>query len=393
MGNSRNQLTILCVVLLVGFVAAHVGAIDRVWFVRSVDPGEGQINGGGLSALAMRSNGTWPVAAYFNASDGQTEISMMGPTGWQTYTETSSVAMFLDGSQSDSGRVGFAWANGQVNILDNNGWSTTSFGGQLNNYITERPSLAFNSQDMPCVAYNTYQGDQLAVASYSGYGWYQDTIRNNEYDYFNADAFALDYDSYGQANVAFADGGNLWFAQKGVATSYQWALQELTPDLGYFNDVFMMDVVVDAQDNVWVGFTSQGSMNVAIYDPVTLSWHNSILGLVDSGFGYFTMTADREGGVGLAYINSGGQLAYLHNDGSGLWASELVMNFETGMYVESNPTLGVGLAFDVQNNPVISYKDYESGLSLAYDPVAVPEPATMALFILGATIIRRRRHS
>jgi hypothetical protein len=50
----------------------------------------------------------------------------------------------------------------------------------------------------------------------------------------------------------------------------------------------------------------------------------------------------------------------------------------------------VGLAFDYENNPVISFTDQAGNLAIAYDPVEIPEPVTMAIFALGFALIRRK---
>ncbi len=204
----------------------------------------------------------------------------------------------------------------------------------------------------------------------------------------------MDYDSYGQANLAFCDDG-LWFSQKGVATGHQWVIRDLA-QYGLYGQADDMDLVVDGSDMVWIGYIEQNTLKLANYDPVTLGWNSGVIDYVPPmGSAHFTMETDGLGGIGVAYIDAGGFLKYSYNDGGGFWSSETVMNFETSEYIMVGAgDSDIGLVYDTQNNPVISYRDMQTGeLSLAYDPVAIPEPATLALLVLGATIIHRRRCS
>ena len=395
MWNVCNLRVSIVLWIVLGAMVATASGANRAWFIRPVEFEEGiPVEGGSRNALAMRSDGTWPVVAF--SSGTNSNIAMMGPTGWQPGPRMDKDHVCINAATSDNGRVGFSWADGTVGVLDRNGWGWTDFGGMTNDPSHQRASLAFNARDMPSVAHNDAENTGwLTVATYNGYSWYQDVVQNDDsYDGFSVDAFALDYDSYGQANVAFSDGASMWFAQKGVATGYQWSIQDLGSMYG-IQGAYDMDMVVDSRDMVWVGYLTDGSVNVAIYDPVTLSWSVSGLGAIDGyDAGNFTMTADGKGGVGLAYVDVDGFLQYCYNDGGGMWSNETVMNFETSQNVlASSPRVSVGLAFDADDNPVISYRDEYYGLSLAYDPVVIPEPAILGLLVLGASLIRRRRNS
>ncbi len=184
MCNSRKLLSVFIPLILLALVVTNASAVDRVWFVRTVESEPYHPVCDGRNALLMRSNGTWPVVAYGGPQPG---ISMMGATGWQSAPLYNDDSPSVDAATSDSGRVGFAWSDGTVKILDRNGWSTTNFGSQNQSQISQRASLAFNSQDMPTVAHNgghvnpsvgAYYENCLTLASYSGYGWYQDVVKN-----------------------------------------------------------------------------------------------------------------------------------------------------------------------------------------------------------------------
>jgi hypothetical protein len=100
----------------------------------------------------------------------------------------------------------------------------------------------------------------------------------------------------------------------------------------------------------------------------------------------FCVTADSSGGIGVAYVADFAgdtMLSYAYNNGSGwTWLDRLV---------EASPDCMVGLAFDYENNPVISFVDWEGRMKIAYDPQQeIPEPATLAILALGFAFIRRR---
>ena len=110
-----------------------------------------------------------------------------------------------------------------------------------------------------------------------------------------------------------------------------------------------------------------------------------------------TVAADSLGGVGAAWVeNEGtyGALKYAYSDGSGGWnVSEVttgVYNSLTMNYENLPPDQRVGLAFDANDFPVISFVaegGYGSSIWLAYDPVAVPEPSTLLLAASGVLML------
>jgi hypothetical protein len=75
-------------------------------------------------------------------------------------------------------------------------------------------------------------------------------------------------------------------------------------------------------------------------------------------------------------------LSFAYTDGSGGFGLERL--------TEANWDRTVGLAFDFEGNPVISYDNYGE-LWIAYDPVVVPEPATITMLLIGGCLALRRR--
>jgi len=225
---------------------------------------------------------------------------------------------------------------------------------------------------------------ELTLASFNGQGWSQDKLGNNYYPSFQSREFALEYDSFGQANVAFENAGRLMFGLKGVLTQNQWNFSTID-EYDVHPGPFGIDMAIGAGDIPWVAYIQQGYLRYATYNIQRQDWVNGILGQVGM-FGpgnLFSMSADSRGGVGVAYIGANKMLTLAYNDGSGGWTYDIGIAGGRG---------DVGLAFDSRNNPVICYTDERDGfLHLAYDPAFVPEPASFMLFGLGALALGRRR--
>ena len=97
---------------------------------------------------------------------------------------------------------------------------------------------------------------------------------------------------------------------------------------------------------------------------------------------------------------------YAYENGNGVWRTNPVTESVFNTYTNSMDSLisgqRVGLAFDANNYPVISFVAGGStdgnSIYLAYDPTVVPEPSTLALLAAGGALLlsaagrlRRRR--
>ena len=112
------------------------------------------------------------------------------------------------------------------------------------------------------------------------------------------------------------------------------------------------------------------------YDFNTISgqWQSQVLTL--AAVSMATVAADRDGGVGAAWVqasSSGYTLMYAHEQGTSGWTSQAVISSVydplTHGYDALVPQVRVGLAFDNNDFPVMSFVA-TSGIWLAYDPPA-----------------------
>jgi hypothetical protein len=134
-------------------------------------------------------------------------------------------------------------------------------------------------------------------------------------------------------------------------------------------------------DVPYVLYDDYGLLKYAIYDRHSDSWATGILDEINRD--NFCVASDNSGGIGVAYVTQfAGQdtLSFAYNNGSGWMGPERLTQAEQYNMV--------GLSFDYENNPVISFIDWEGRMKIAYDPV--PEPATLAILALGFALIRRR---
>jgi len=247
-----------------------------------------------------------------------------------------------------------------------------------------RQSVAFTQNDSPAVLYRSAENMQVTLSTRSGNTWYSNSTGRD------ADFFALDYDSYNQANVVLHQNSTLVYGTKGVLTGNQWNFSEPIMNLPPINGP--VDLQLTANDLPYIAYRANNLLSYTTYDRLQGCWTNGTLDGMSSD--NFCMAADFQGGIGVVYLtdgDSGITLGYAYNDGSGTWTTEHLWNNILPLDVSSPLSdKSIGLTFDMENNPVISFNT-SNGIWIAYDPFVVPEPATMALLLLGGAFSLRLR--
>ncbi len=376
----KKQIVYLALVVCVVFVnSAFAG---RTWFYNEVRDSQGNLIGSpGDTAIGMRSGNAWPVVAYSDGGSNSGAACML-PGAWAKGPVSFSGGIFLDGATAPDNTVGFVSGQGQVVMFGKTGWSSSFCSDSSASY---KNSIAFNNNSVPGVLYRS-GSNELKLAMRTGGAWYSSAVQEPGGPLIQTEAYALDFDSYNQANVAFEEDGLLRYATKGVSTGNQWAFNSIenAPVIG---SAMQMDMALAADGAPYVLYSdsiSPFSLKYAIYDRHSNSWMTSTLDTLMDSYN-FCVTADFAGGIGVAYVanfEGTSTLSYAYNDGSSwVWLDRLVEAASFNM---------VGLTFDYENNPVISFVGTDNIIRIAYDPVEVPEPATLAVLALGFALIRRR---
>jgi len=101
---------------------------------------------------------------------------------------------------------------------------------------------------------------------------------------------------------------------------------------------------------------------------------------------------DGQGRPAVAYVGTDGSIHYRIDDGAGWQDIVLPRGLDpvSGLAVDPLSGSDAALAFDRFDNPVIAYGG-TAGIMLAYDPVVVPEPASLLMLCAGLALLRPRR--
>lgn len=159
----------------------------------------------------------------------------------------------------------------------------------------------------------------------------------------------------------------------------------------------LADLSMDTLGRPHIVSTAFGNSVVAYdFDTIAGQWKPQLLGTSTTNIFTATVAADSQGGVGAAWVQfgtSGATLMYAHKKGIEDWAispvTSSVYNSLTSSYdiVHENPQR-VGLAFDANDFPVISFVGGTGGIYLAYDPpVPTPEPSSIVLLTIAGLFL------
>ena len=361
-------LTIVVLVLVSGSAFA-----DHIWHYNTIFQNDGYMG----SALALRNNQAWPTVVSVRGYDVIDSFTQT-PVGWmQGPTDNINAAPYIRAASSDSGKAAFVTPFTAYTIGPN-GWA----GFDISNDGNVR-DVAFNSNDQVAVL------QAGAISTFNGLNWSESTWRGQQYQgmYDGVIAASITYDSYGQANVLGYHDGKFVYGMQGSLTNDDWVFEALP--IG--NYIGLGDLALTANDvPVFAYVDDYNGLSVCSYDIKTNSWLNN---QIENDFGgqdkySYVLDSDSKGGVGLAYV-AGEYLKYQYFDGASWSSAEVLAN-------AFNQWGTIGLDFDFEDNPVISYTgrnpdDESYGLIVAYDPIVTPEPVTLALLSLGGLLVSRRR--
>lgn len=311
-------------------------------------------------ALAMRQE-AWPVVFTNDA------VSLY-PTGWKktgtnVLTGTRTLAV-----TSPDGDVA-AFGNGFAVVSGPSSWQTFP-----------AAAVNFDSQGRLYKAV----GD---VISYSEPGIWRSLPAMGFGSPGPSDYIAFAVNSIGEVGAVTTTGG--FFYQHYSAYTGGWTKLDLNltgttgPPSGTVSSM-----VFDGQDRPhFIMRQSTVGPYVADYDVRTNAWSYYPFTVPGPSDTMYTLAFDGKDTIGTAYTY-GGMLHLLEKTGLGPWMD---MTLPASPY-GSVDAGSVGFAYDYNGMPVIAFSA-GGKLAIAYDPPAVPEPASMGLLILAGGMILRRRRS
>ncbi|MFA6175932.1 MAG: hypothetical protein WC765_05080, partial [Phycisphaerae bacterium] len=210
--------TILFASLLVCLFGIDGVFAGRVWYYSDIlSPADGKTISSAGSAIGMRSNGTWPVVAYCQNGTASGVATML-PGSWAGKTGVFG-SQLLDGATAPDGTAGFVDSYGDVVTLNKNGWG----GGYVSSSTSSqyKNSIAFDNDSVPGVLYRANSTNYLTLSMRYGSTWYASTVQPAIGGVRTSNYYALDFDSYNQANIVYQYNSKLAYGVKGVMTSSQ----------------------------------------------------------------------------------------------------------------------------------------------------------------------------
>ncbi len=373
--------TLIVVLLLAG----NSAVAGRQWYYQPVITSQGDTFGGN-TAIGMRSGHAWPVVM---TDDG---AAAMVPGGWiPTGNAGSGDAGYIDAATSNDGQsMTFVDSYGGIKTFGPSGWSRTFVPSHQWN-PQSRNSVAYTQQNTASVLYRSFSEDHITLTTQNNNGGWTSSSLNR-----HAEGFALAYDSYNQANVVLNEGSTLIYGTRGILTNNTWQFTDPI-DFGPANPPLtaghVLDMELNSNDVPYIAYSDGMILHCTTFDRQQGLWQNNTIDFVMND--NFCMAKDHQGGIGIAYVMpyigdtfAVPRLGFAYTDGTGGWTSELLPEEildELGLPMDIlsiDDLNGLGLAFDEENNPVISFSNHNETW-IAYDPVTIPEPATGLLLLLG----------
>jgi len=381
-------------------LAAPAGASETSWTFQRID--SSGIGSSPLISLGMRTGATWPTVFYepSGSSNGLVSASL-SPLGWaKTTLDTSGAYSFVRNAAGADGRLGAAWQSAQGNPriqfaqLTASGWqystvanlqSTPSSSG------VNAPDVAYLPGNRPVVAYADTSGSKIKVAVQNALGWESEAISYYPSGPSTGTYVSTAVNSQGDIGVAYAYSSSVVYAQKALPGG-AWSFVQLPTN---FASVRNISLAYGPHDEVGLAvLNSSGNLNYAHFDIQSGQWQSDLLatGIITSP--RIDLVFDNAGHPSLAYVgmDQTPTVHYWKNNGDGWADSTLPVGTDANnLYITPMGGSDAALALDRNGVPVISYYSSQSGLVLAYDPQITPEPATLLAVAAGLGIISRRQ--
>lgn len=383
------------IVIVCALLAAPALASQMLWNFQSAEVPELLVANPETVALGMRTGATWPTV-FYQAQNSQLVASSLTPAGWLgsvVATMPGSGTVALRGQAAPDGQVGVAWQlNNILGMVQSSrhGWQSNS-PGTITTPMSQGASaadLAYLSNGRPVMAYADGGTVQLRVND--GLTWNSDVVSVMPGGSSKSYA-SIATDSQDHLGVAYAESGILRFATKDIATG-QWYGAEVRGGFAP-SPRTRISIEFGLNDRVAISVLDNTGLSVSSFDIQTGKWGTSWL--ASEVFSVSDLVYDSQGRPALAYVTAGlsnPEVHYVIHDGSGWVDSVLPAGVDAASGLNVTPlstSVGVALAFDGEDLPVIAYKA-NGTLVLAYDPVVVPEPASLVMLLVGLVLVRRR---
>jgi hypothetical protein len=385
-GISFSVALMLCLVVL-AFQVSVASAIDELnWAFQSVGY-TAYGNPPMQTAVAMRDGQTWPVV--FSESQNMLQAYSLYPvtnpttnTNWfqigSNLIQDPGSTTVLSAATSPDGRFGAVLRKvGSAN-------STAIVGSSLSGFGAAMPGVQAIDFDP---SGNLIKGTLSTIPSING----------------ATPAPLVDIAASSSGDIGAIDAMGKYYQK--IALAGVWGSIDLKP-LGLLPTTpDSIDLAIDSFGrphivaNV-IGQPQSPSIVAFDFDVPTGQWKKQVLAtgaVIPTPFGA-TIATDSRGRVGAAWVegpsapNTTTSLMYAYKDGNQDWVTQTVVtNTSNPIFFGSSfvlPTMQrVGLTFDANDLPVISFAGQDRKIWLAYDPLSpiasVPEPSTLALLALG----------
>jgi len=317
----------------------------------------------GPVALGMRDGHVWPVVF----SGGP--IAALYPTGWQVVGENLLLGPNVKAASSPTGEVA-AVNPGNGIVSGSAGWE----------FITAE-AVAFDGAGRLWTA-NRFGGGWVEVSFRDGGRWHSLPAVQQP----SNGSLSLAVGTHGEVGLAVSSGGGFDYYHYSSLTGGWTATQNSISQIPIDN---VTGLAFDAHNIPHIVGVGAGAAVAYDFDVRTGSWQGSIL---SASMGLspdtFMPIAASEEAIGTAFAMND-NLYYSRNEDSNGWTTSVLPR---NPMLPSAASDSVGFGYDYQGLPLIAYTA-GGNMWLAYDPISIPEPATMGLLALSGMALIRRRHA